>query len=157
MSVSNRAMWNSARTGGARLSRYLLLIAVGLFFMLGTFLLAGALSLALMDNPTPWLAGGGFVAGSIGTALLLADVLLPVPASIVMIANGALFGVAGGALLSLIGSVGATILGYALGRFAGSAVLRRFCSEAEIARADRLVGRWGVLAVAVTRPVPLLA
>jgi uncharacterized membrane protein YdjX (TVP38/TMEM64 family) len=74
-----------------------------------------------------------------------------------MIAHGALFGALAGAALSLVGGVGAALVGYGLGRCAGPPVLRRVCSAAEQARAARFVDRWGVLAVVVTRPVPLLA
>lgn len=141
----------------APLTRYLLLVGATLTFFLVVFLVAGALAVAVLDDPTPWLARADVLGGAIGTALLIADVVLPVPSSVIMVAHGALFGVAVGAALSLVGSVGATMVGYALGRWAGPPVLRSVCSEAERARADRLVRRWGVLAVAASRPVPLLA
>ncbi|MCP5110863.1 MAG: VTT domain-containing protein, partial [bacterium] len=79
-----------------------------------------------------------------------------VPASLVMVANGALFGIASGALLSLAGSLTAAVLGFALGRW-GRASLHRFVSPEEGQQADALVRRWGGLAVLVTRPVPIAA
>jgi membrane protein DedA with SNARE-associated domain len=36
-------------------------------------------------------------------------------------------------------------------------LLARVCSDAERARADTLVRRWGVIAVAASRPIPVLA
>ncbi len=141
----------------APLTRYLLLLGGALTAFLVTFLVVGAFSVAVLDDPTPWLAQGGALSGVLGTALLIADVVLPVPASVVMVAHGALFGVVGGAALSLLGSVGAAVAGYGLGRYAGPPLLRSVCSEAEHARADRFVRRWGALAVAASRPVPLLA
>ena len=87
---------------------------------------------------------------------LIADVLLPLPSSLIMIALGALFGVALGSLLSLIGCVGAALLGFAIGR-RGGPLLGRFVSAEASGRADRILRRWGILAVIVTRPVPILA
>jgi uncharacterized membrane protein YdjX (TVP38/TMEM64 family) len=88
--------------------------------------------------------------------LLIADVLLPVPSSIVMVAHGALFGVLWGTILSLLGSVGAAAFGFAIGR-RGGALLERVVTPAERARASSILVRWGTLAIIVTRPVPLLA
>src|SRR5205085_4569107 len=93
---------------------------------------------------------------ALGVALLVADVVLPVPSSVVMTAHGALFGVALGTLLSLAGSVGAAVAGYAIGR-RGEAFVARRVSPAERARADRLLGRWGVVAIVASRPIPLVA
>jgi len=125
------------------------------FFLL-LFAAAEALGVPLLTDPTPWLMHGGVVAASLGVGLLVADVLLPVPSSLVMVAHGALFGVLVGTLLSLVGSLGAALFGFAIGR-RGGRLLERLVTSAERERADRLLQRWGMLAVIVTRPVPLLA
>jgi len=109
-----------------------------------------------LADPTPLLRQGGILAGILGVGLLIADVLLPVPSSLVMVAHGALFGVLKGTLLSLLGSVGAALVGFAIGRRGGK-LLDRLVTPAERARADQMLARWGALAIAVTRPVPLLA
>jgi uncharacterized membrane protein YdjX (TVP38/TMEM64 family) len=104
----------------------------------------------------PALKAAGPLAGVIGVALLIADVVLPVPSSLVMIAHGALFGIWTGTLLSLIGSVGCSLAGFAMGR-AGREKVRRFVTDAEYARASRLLDRWGMAGIVATRPVPILA
>jgi len=124
-------------------------------FML-LFILAEASGLPLLTDPTPWMGRGGALAASLGVGLLVADVLLPVPSSLVMVAHGALFGVAAGTALSLAGSLGATLFGFAIGR-RGGRVMERLVTPEERERADRLLRRWGALAIIVTRPVPLLA
>lgn len=123
---------------------------------LALFAVVHALGLPLLTDPTPWLAGGAATAAAVGVGLLILDVFLPVPSSLVMVAHGALFGVAAGTLLSLAGGLGAGALGFALGRW-GSPVFRARIAEDERRRADALLERWGALAVVVTRPVPILA
>ena len=120
------------------------------------FFLVEALGIPLLVDPTPWLKQGGIWAAALGVALLIADVLLPVPSSLVMVAHGALFGVVLGTLLSLLGSTGAAVFGFWIGRRGGK-LLERLVTAEERARANRLLERWGTLAIIVTRPIPLLA
>lgn len=139
------------------MTRYLLLVFGMLVVFLVLFLTAEAFSLPLLDDPASWLSGGGPLSAVVGVGLLVADVVLPIPSSLVMVVHGALFGVAVGTALSLLGAVGSALAGYGLGRWGGPALLRSVCSDVERERADRLVRRWGLLAVTATRPVPLLA
>jgi uncharacterized membrane protein YdjX (TVP38/TMEM64 family) len=89
--------------------------------------------------------------------LLAADVLLPVPSSLVSTASGALFGFAGGAFVSWAGMMLGCVVGWALGRSVGRAGLRRYLGEDELARAERIGERFGSAALVVSRPVPVLA
>ncbi|HEX5703946.1 MAG TPA: VTT domain-containing protein [Pyrinomonadaceae bacterium] len=138
------------------MKRYLLFMAalIGCFMIL--FFIVEALGVPLLSDPTLWMKQGGVLAAALGVGLLMVDVLLPVPSSLVMVAHGAFFGVVVGTLLSLLGSVGAALFGFALGR-SGGKVLERLVTPAERARADNLLARWGALAIIVTRPVPMLA
>lgn len=123
---------------------------------LACFAIAEALGVPLLTDPMPMLRKAGPLAGVIGVALLIADVVLPVPSSVIMIAHGAIFGVWIGSLLSLIGSVGCSLAGFAMGR-AGRETVRRFVTDEEYARASRLLDRWGMAGIVATRPVPILA
>jgi uncharacterized membrane protein YdjX (TVP38/TMEM64 family) len=127
-----------------------------LAFFLFLFLLFEALGITALANPTPWLARGGWLAATISVGLLVADVLLPVPSSLIMIANGAAFGVPLGALISLLGSMGAMTVGFAIGR-RGGALFERLVPPAERKRFAPLVHRWGALIILLTRPIPLLS
>ena len=120
------------------------------------FFIVEALGVSFLTDPTPWMQHGGVLAAALGVGLLIADVFLPVPSSLVMVAHGSLFGVVVGTLLSLIGSVGAALLGFAVGRRGGK-FLERVVTPAERARANNMLERWGVLAIIVTRPIPMLA
>lgn len=133
------------------------LFTAGCFVLLALlFLAAEAAGLPILRDPRPWLREHSLAAGAVGVGLLLVDVALPVPSSAVMVTHGALFGLWLGTLLSLVGSVGAALVGFGLGR-AGNATIRRFVTPAEHERAGRLLARWGLLAIVVTRPVPLVA
>jgi uncharacterized membrane protein YdjX (TVP38/TMEM64 family) len=136
--------------------RYWLLSAALLALLLAIFGIAEALKMPLLQAPDRWLAPGGLAAASISVGLLVADVVLPIPSSVILVANGALFGVIGGTALSLLGSLGAAAFGFLLGR-RGSNVIEKLATPQQKARADALLARWGALAVLVTRPVPLLA
>src|SRR5437870_3531492 len=138
------------------MKRYLLVMMSMMAFFLGLFFIVEALGVPLLADPTPWMRHGGVLAAILGVSLLIADVLLPVPSSLVMVAHGALFGVVTGTFLSLLGSMGAALFGFAIGRRGGK-LLARIVTAEERARADRMLARWGSLAVALTRPIPLLA
>jgi uncharacterized membrane protein YdjX (TVP38/TMEM64 family) len=139
------------------MKRYWILTGIILAFFLAAFLAASAFHVHFLEDPTGWMKGkGGPLAAVAGVGLLVADVFLPVPSSLVMIAHGALFGVWIGSALSLAGSVGATLFGFWIGR-RGGRTLERLVSHEEKLKADALLARWGALAILVTRPLPLLA
>ena len=138
------------------MKRYWFIVGGMLALFLMLFLLVEALHIPILTDPSRWLERGGLWAALLGVGLLIADIVLPVPSSLVMIAHGALFGVVMGSLLSLIGSVGAAAAGFAIGRRGGS-LLDRMVRAEERARVDRLLTRWGALAIVLSRPVPLLA
>lgn len=135
---------------------YLMSAGAVLAGFLALFLVGEAAGLPLLEDPTPWLERGGWVAGAVGVFLLTVDVVLPVPSNVVMIAHGALFGVLLGTLLSLAGSMGAAAAAFWIGR-RGGRLLALVVPAAERARADATLARWGALAIVVSRPLPLLA
>ena len=138
------------------MKRYWAIVGAMFAFLLGLFLLVEVTDVPLLMDPSPWLNSRSILVALLGTGLLVVDVVLPVPSSLVMVAHGALFGVVGGTLLSVGGSMGAALVGFSLGRRGGT-LLARLVPPEERARADHILSRWGVLAIVVTRPVPLLA
>ena len=143
------------------MKRYALLVVAMMAVFLGLFALAEAAGVPWLTGPGPWLDQGGWIAAAVGIGLLVGDVVLPVPSTVVMIAHGALFGVALGTLCSLAGCLGATLLGFAIGRssirLGGGRLFERLVPADERRRADALLSRWGALAVLVTRPLPIVA
>lgn len=139
------------------MKRYWILTGLLMGLFLALFGILQLLDIPFLHNPAGWMeARGGAAAAAAGLGLLVADVFLPVPSSLVMVAHGALFGVVLGASLSLAGSLGATSLAFFLGR-RGSPLIARLVSDGEKARADSLLRRYGALAILATRPLPLLA
>lgn len=88
---------------------------------------------------------------------LIADVLLPVPSSIVCTIVGSSLGPFFGTLVSTLGMTSGALLGFGLGRLFGQAVLLRRLKPEERERLDYLVRRWGVPILFLLRPVPLFA
>ena len=138
------------------MTRYWAVAGTVLAFLLVGFLVAEAFDFPLLTDPTPWLARGGVLGAILAVALLTVDAVLPVPASLVMVAAGALYGTVTGALLALLGRVLMALVGYAIGQRGGPLVARLVPRDGRD-RADGLLQRWGAMAIVVTRPVPLLA
>lgn len=89
-------------------------------------------------------------------ALLALDVFLPVPSSLVSAGAGALMGFWGGTLTIWLGMTAGCIVGYAAGaRMANRA--RQFVGDADLRRAEQLLDRHGMWALAACRAVPVLA
>jgi uncharacterized membrane protein YdjX (TVP38/TMEM64 family) len=138
------------------LKRYWTVISLVFLFFIVIFLVAEQLSPSFLTDPHTFMNARSIATALAGVVLLIADVILPVPSSLIMIANGALFGVVLGTVLSMLGYLGAGLVGFLIGR-RSEAILARFVPPEEQARVDRLLDKWGWFAVIMTRPVPLLA
>jgi uncharacterized membrane protein YdjX (TVP38/TMEM64 family) len=105
---------------------------------------------------TTWVAEAG-VGGAVTIGLLLAaDILLPVPSSLVMVLSGAAFGVWWGALLSLAGSIGGEWIGFELARKFGVSLSTRLVGDQDMADMRVIMARHGAVAVMVTRALPVV-
>jgi len=125
--------------------------------MLLLFFVVQALQLPFLAEDTSFLLSQNKgVAGLAGIGLLVVDVIAPVPSSIVMLANGMLFGPVWGALLSVAGGMGAALAGYWIG-VRGARVGKRWLGDESLARANAFFLKHGMMAVIVSRPIPVLA
>jgi uncharacterized membrane protein YdjX (TVP38/TMEM64 family) len=96
------------------------------------------------------------VAWAVAIGLLVADIVLPIPATGVMAALGSVYGPVVGAIVGTVGSAAAGVVGYVAARFGGKGLARRMASEAELARFQAFFDRWGGLAVILSRILPIL-
>lgn len=107
---------------------------------------------AFLAQPhAPWILGCAIA------ALLAADVLLPVPSSVISIGAGALLGFSGGLAASTAGMTLGCIAGYWLGLRGARQPAERLLGSGEMAKLERahtLFGEWIVL---ILRPIPVLA
>ena len=91
-----------------------------------------------------------------GVGLLIIDVVLPVPSSMIMIGLGSVFGVVGGACLSILGGMGASLAAFTMGRLAQRRV-QNWIGHRDYHRCQTLLNRWGLVAIIVSRPLPILS
>lgn len=102
------------------------------------------------------LQGYGVSAALAGVLLLVLDLLLPIPGTVVMSALGFLYGTLLGALLGFIGSFLSGLIGYGIGRLFTEKTARRFLGEKDFVRGKSLFARGGGWVIALSRAVPIL-
>jgi uncharacterized membrane protein YdjX (TVP38/TMEM64 family) len=119
-------------------------------------LIENVLGIQLEPLVQSWIADPGTGSATLIVALLAADILLPIPSSLVMVLSGAAFGVWRGAALSLVGSIGGEWLGFEVVRHYGRRASARMVGDEEIDRLSRVFTKHGAAAVAVTRALPVV-
>lgn len=100
-------------------------------------------------------AGRVAVAAVIG-GLLAADLVLPVPSSVLMTLSGVFLGTAAGTAVSFAGSMASALMGFGLCRRFGHAAFRRFAGDADADRVARFLRDYGVWGILLSRSVPML-
>jgi uncharacterized membrane protein YdjX (TVP38/TMEM64 family) len=103
-----------------------------------------------------WLAGWGPWAGLAGVLLLIADLVLPIPASAVMAALGILYGPLAGGLLAFAGGFLSGTLAYLLCRALGRPAALRLLGPQGLAEGEQLFARAGGWLVVFSRWLPVL-
>lgn len=136
--------------------RWGIVIAVLLAAILIPFALWGE-SLEQWVDAAGWMQMNPALVALTGAALLAADIVLPLPSSVI----GTMLGtILGGWLGTLAGAIGLTVgcvLGYGIGRTVGGPAARRFIGVDTSARAAAWLERYGIVALVVCRAIPVLA
>lgn len=112
-------------------------------------MLDGARALDFIRAQGPW-------AGAVGVGLIIADLLVPVPAPAIMAALGLIYGPWLGGAIASAGSFSAAMLGYGLCRMIGPRAAAWIAGEQEIARLTGFFGRFGLWAIALSRWLPAI-
>lgn len=97
------------------------------------------------------------VAAWAGIALLLADIVLPVPSTLVITGLGAILGPLLGTLVAATGLTLGCLGGYGLGRILGQRFAERAIRQDDLDDLRDRLARHGALVLALCRPVPVLA
>ncbi len=133
------------------------MVALCVFYLLGWWLLGGGMEDAWEpDVLTARLREAEGWAWLAGMGLLAADLLLPVPGTVVMSALGAVYGFWLGGLIASAGSMLAGMLGYLAGRFFTENFAKRWLGESDFEKGRILFRRKGGAVVAISRALPIL-
>lgn len=126
----------------------------GIFLLL--FFCVEALHLPFLEQVDYLLRVNKFWAACIGVGLLVADLVAPVPNSLIMIMMGGIFGIVGGTLISVFGGWLSVLVGYWLGQ-KGLANNKLLFKSEDMEAAEVFFDRWGIWAISLSRPIPILA
>ncbi len=112
-----------------------------------TFTIKGSVSWLQSAGPWAWVAG---------LALLVGDLVLPVPGTVVISALGYFYGVVIGGMVASAGLILAGLTGYGVGRMFGENFARRWLGDGDFEKGRRLFSNGGGWVVAVSRALPIL-
>ena len=135
---------------------FLLVVLTAAAIAASKLLLENVLGIDFERMVSEWISNPGGGAAVAIVALLIADLVLPIPSSVVMVLSGAMFGVTAGALLSFAGALGRGVLGFELARRYGRSGATRLVGSREVSRLERTFERYGAGAVFMTRPLPIV-
>lgn len=136
----------------------LILVALAVLFASPLLIFGERFDRAFVEQGgVEWLRGFGAWAWAVGVGLLVADLVLPVPATAVMAAMGLLYGPILGGVIGGAGSMLAGSIAYGLSRSIGRRAAVFLVGERDLERAHAFFSRAGGWAVAIARPMPLLA
>lgn len=102
-----------------------------------------------------WVDGTGWVAPVVFILLYAALTVALVPASVLTLAAGALFGGILGASVTVVGAITGAIIAFSLARLGGRRAVRRLAAG-RFAQVDDWLGQRGLAAVITLRLVPLV-
>lgn len=103
-----------------------------------------------------WLEAAGPWAWMAGIGLLVGDLVLPVPGTVVISALGYIYGAFFGGLISATGLTAAGMLGYGAGRLFGERFARRWLGDRDYENGKLLFAQGGGWIVALSRALPIL-
>lgn len=134
----------------------LLIVCVAAFVIGSKVLIENIMGVDLDGLVERWMSNAGAGSAALLIGLLAADILLPVPSSLIMVLSGAAFGVVWGSIFSLAGSIGGEWLGFELVRRYGVAASRRIVGDEDLDKMRVMMARHGAAAVMVTRALPVV-
>ena len=107
------------------------------------------------EGSVAWLESYGNWAIFMGIVLLISDLFLPIPATVVMAALGFLYGPFWGGIISTVGSFLSGALAYGLCRLAGVKGAKWLLGEKDLEKGEKLFNKMGGWIVALSRWLPV--
>ncbi|MCE2695206.1 MAG: VTT domain-containing protein, partial [Verrucomicrobiaceae bacterium] len=122
------------------------------------FLIWGAWfdSVLSLEGARKWMEGYGSWAWAAGIALLVSDIVLPVPSTVVMSALGWMYGWWVGGLICAAGSMLSGIIAYAACRWLGRGAALYLAGEDGLRSGEEIFEKRGGWLVALSRWMPVL-
>ena len=134
-----------------------LFIIIALFFAVSFYLFGGQAEIIFsQEQCIKWFSEQKQIAWIFGILLLVSDILLPVPATGIMAALGAVYDLWPGVLMSMAGSTLAGLAGYGTARFLSKRMTRIIATEDEILRFKLFFDSYGGYAIIISRIMPLM-
>ena len=109
-----------------------------------------------LDGARAWMQSYGRWAWLAGILLLCADIVLPIPSTVVMSALGLMYGWWWGGVAAAFGSWLSGIFAYAACRYAGQGAARWIAGEEGLAKVETLFAKQGGWLVTLSRWMPVL-
>ena len=109
-----------------------------------------------LTGSVAWLKSSGPWAWAAGIALLVGDLALPVPGTVVISALGYIYGTLVGGVIAAAGLMLAGVVGYGLGWLCGERFARRWLGERDYEKGRQLFASGGGWVVALSRALPIL-
>lgn len=109
-----------------------------------------------LEGTQQWLMRCGRWAWLAGIGLLVADIILPIPSTVVMSALGLMYGWWWGGCVASLGTFASGAVGYLACRFMGRGAAVWLAGEAGLAKGEALFAKHGGWLVATSRWMPVL-
>ena len=137
--------------------RFAILFVVLVMIVLVPFFIWGdpLMNFFTEEGSVTWLRGYGNWAWVVAIILLIGDLFLPIPATIIMAALGYIYGPIIGGIISAIGSFISGALGYWLCRLLGESVAIKILGQKEYDRGKNISIQVGGWVVALSRWLPV--
>lgn len=134
-----------------------LFVGMAVLFLISWAIWGGGLEERFtLEGTTAWMEHAGSWAGFAGMGLLVADLVLPMPGTIVMAALGWIYGPCLGGIFAFAGQMLASCAGYGVGRLCGEKFVRRWLGDRDFEKGRRFFGAGGGGLVAISRALPIL-
>ena len=96
-------------------------------------------------------------AGLIIVAIMVGDLFIPIPSTLLMPVAGHVFGLFWGVVIVSTGSILLSLAGYGLGRYGTKSIISRIVSPIEVTKMERWMSRYGHWPVLFSKTLPMMA
>lgn len=89
--------------------------------------------------------------------MAIQGLIVPIPSEVVLLSTGMIWGWLFGGIMGVIGSMAASLLCFYISRRGGRPLAKKFVGESGLEMADKLIKKYGVKAIIVSRFIPFIS